>query len=440
MKTLRRYLNRNSIGAASVFSALIAGAGFSFLFNVLLARMIGASGVGLYFISTTIVDIGATVSRLGMESAVLRFTAIANTQGDQASLAALYRKSLGLAVGAAIIIAIPAWLIVSLIGLGGNRAGELQAMLPLVVLSFAPVAVRAIQAEFYKGIGAPGTGTLVHSMLPPLVLLIGGGVLWDLAAIDFQAVIITYVVVAFACMILGLAVWNRRLPGVWRQQGAFDTRLLLRTSLPLLFVSFGYLAMNWTDILALGSFANPSEVGVYGVARRLTILTTTFVMASVSSVAGPQFAALHAQHDAAALARFVRQCTFWMLAATLPVILALLIFPGVVLGLFGPQFEQGAWPLRILALGQLAMIVAGPVESLLIMTGHEKQMRNIIGATAIANVIGNLLLVPSYGAIGAASSTSACLIGMEIACLLMVRRKLNITTWSARALQPRGDK
>lgn len=440
MKTFRRYLNRNSIGAASVFSAMVAGAGFSFLFNVLLARMIGASGVGLYFISTTIVDIGATVSRLGLESAVLRFTAIAHNRGDRAGLAALYRKSLALAIAAAIIIAVPAWLIVSTIGLGGDRAGELRDMLPLVVLSFAPVAVRAIQAEFYKGIGAPATGAMVHSVLPPLVLLTGGGVLWEIAAIDFQEVIVAYVVAAFACMIVGFALWSRRMPGLWRQQGSFDTRLLLRTSLPLLFVSFGYLAMNWTDILALGSFASPSEVGVYGVARRLTILTTTFMMASVSSVAGPQFAALHAQHDTAALARFVRQCTFWMLAATLPVILALLIFPGVVLGLFGPQFEEGAWPLRILAFGQLAMIMVGPVESLLIMTGHGKQMRNIIGATAIANIIGNLLLVPSYGAIGAASSTSACLIGMEIACLLMVRRKLNIRTWSAKALQPTGDK
>ncbi|HEV2154874.1 lipopolysaccharide biosynthesis protein [Bradyrhizobium sp.] len=440
MKTFRRYLNRNSIGAASVFSALVAGAGFSFLFNVLLARMIGASGVGLYFISTTIVDIGATVSRLGLESTVLRFTAIANDKGDRASLAALYRKSLGLAVGAAIIIAIPAWLIVSMIGLGGNRAGELQAMLPLLVLSFAPVAVRAIQAEFYKGIGAPGTGALFHSALPPLVLLIGGVVLWRVAAIDFQDVVLAYIVVAFAAMIVAVAAWSRRMPGIWRQQGTFDTRLLLRTSLPLLLVSFGYLAMNWTDILVLGGYADPSEVGFYGVARRLTILTTTFVMASVNSVAGPQFAALHAQRNDAALARLARQCTFSMLAATLPVILALLIFPEIVLGLFGPQFEQGAWPLRILALGQLIMIAIGPVETLLIMTGHGKQMRNIIGATAIANVIGNLLLVPSYGAIGAACSTAFCLASMDVACLLMVRRKLNITTWSTKAPRPTGDK
>jgi O-antigen/teichoic acid export membrane protein len=121
-----------------------------------------------------------------------------------------------------------------------------------------------------------------------------------------------------------------------------------------------------------------------------------------------------------------------MLAATLPVILALLIFPEIVLGLFGPQFEQGAWPLRILALGQLIMIGIGPVETLLIMTGHGKQMRNIIGATAIANIAGNLLLVPLFGAIGAACSTAFCLAAMDVACLLMVRNKLKITTWGSR--------
>ncbi len=430
MKRLGRYWNRNSIGVATVFSAQVAGAAFSFLFSVLLARLIGASGVGLYFIATTIVDIGATISRLGLENAALRFTAVNHDRGDRASLAALYRKSMGLVLGTAIAIALPVWLIVSRLPLGGDRAGELRAVLPLVVLAFAPVAVRAIQAEFYKGIGAPGTGTFVHSVLPPLVLLLGGAALWWLAAVTLQDVVLTYVIVAFFSALYALVTWNRRQPGLWRERGHFDTRLLLRTGLPLLLASFGYLAMNWTDILVLGLYSDPSEVGVYGVARRITILTTTFVIASVNSVTAPQFAALHIQEDKVALARLARQCTLWMLLATTPVILALLVFPDIALNVFGSHFEQGAWPLRILALGQLVMVGVGPVEYLLMMTGHEKLLRNIVGATAVANVIGNLVLVPLYGAIGAATSTAFCLAAMGIACSLMVRKKLNITTWN----------
>ncbi len=429
MKRLGRYWNRSFFGVAIVFSTQVAGAGFSFLFSVLLARLIGASGVGLYFIATTIVDIGATVSRLGLESASLRFTAVAHHRGDRASLAALYRKSLGLALGMAIALAVPAWLILSRLPLGGDRAGELRAVLPLIVLAFAPVAIRALQAEFYKGIGAPGTGTFVHSVLPPLVLLLGGAVLWWLGAVTFEAVVLTYVIVAFVSMLYALVAWNRRLPGIWRQRGHFDTRLLLRTGLPLLLVSFGYLAMNWTDILVLGIYTDPGEVGVYGVARRITILTTTFVIGSVNSVAGPRFAALYAQGDKVALARLARRCTFWMLIVTVPVIMVLLIFPDLVLRIFGSHFEQGTWPLRMLALGQLAVVGAGPVECLLIMTGHEKLMRNVVGATAVINIIGNLVLVPLYGATGAAISTAFCLVATDIACLVVVKRKLDITTW-----------
>jgi O-antigen/teichoic acid export membrane protein len=429
MKRLGRFLNRSSIGVATVFSAQVAGAGFSFLFSILLARLIGASEVGLYFIATTIVDIGATVSRLGLENAALRFTAVAYRRGDSGSLAALYRKSLGLALGMAIAIAVPAWLLVSQLPLGGDRADEFRAVLPWVVLAFIPVALRAIQAEFYKGIGAPGTGTFVHSVLPPLGLLLGGCAMWWLAAVTFKDVVLIYVAVAFLSMFYALAAWNRRMPGIWRERGYFDTRLLLRTSLPLLLVSFGNLAMNWTDILALGIFSNPSEVGIYGVARRIMILATTFVMASVNSVIAPRFAALYAQGDKVELARLAQKCTLWMFLATTPIILFLMVFPEIVLNVFGSHFEQGIWPLRILALGQLIIVAMGPVEYLLIVTGHEKLMRNIIGASAVANIIGNFALVPYYGALGAAISTAFCLASMDIACLLMVRRKLGISTW-----------
>jgi O-antigen/teichoic acid export membrane protein len=430
MMRLTEHWNRSSIGVVLVFSAQVSGAALSFAFSVLLARLIGASGVGLYFIATTIVDVGATVSRLGLENPALRFAAVAHNRGERASLAALHWKILGLVAAMALAVAVPAWSIVPRLPLGGARAGELRAALPWVVLAFVPVAVRAIQAEFYKGIGAPGTGTFLHSVLPPVVLLLGGVALWCRGAATFQDVVLTYVIVAFFAAFCALLAWNRSLPNLWRERGHFDTSLLLRTGLPLLLASFGYLAMNWTDILVLGSYSDPSEVGIYGVARRITILMTTFVMASVNSVTAPQFAALYSQGNTMELSRLTRQCTGWMLLITTPLILTLLVFPEVALKPFGTHFEQGAWPLRVLALGQLVMVGVGPVECLLMMTGHEKVLRNIVGASAIANVVGNLVLVPSYGAMGAATSTAFCITSMAIACMLMIRKKLKITTWS----------
>src|SRR5712664_875921 len=106
MQQFRRFLNKDSRGVATALLAQIAGAGLSLLFSMLLARLIGVAEIGLYFIAITIVEIGATIARLGLEHAVLRFVSIAHSRGDRGSIAAIYRKSLGLSLGAAIVLAL----------------------------------------------------------------------------------------------------------------------------------------------------------------------------------------------------------------------------------------------------------------------------------------------------------------------------------------------
>src|SRR4051794_6918637 len=159
---------------ATAFALQVAGLGLSFLFSILLARLIGVAGLGLYFLAITIVDIGASIARLGLENAGLRFASIAYTVGDRGTLAALYRTSMSLALAAGIVIALPLWLIVSHLPLGGTAALELRAELPLVVLAVAPLALLVIQAEFLKGIGASNSGTFSQAVVPPLLLLCGG--------------------------------------------------------------------------------------------------------------------------------------------------------------------------------------------------------------------------------------------------------------------------
>ena len=117
-----------------------------------------------------------------------------------------------------------------------------------------------------------------------------------------------------------------------------------------------------------------------------------------------------------------------MLLAVTPVTLVLLAAPGFILQLFDAQFAEGAWLLRILALGQLVNVATGSVGYLLMMTGHEKLMRNNIAVWAVVNLAGNLVLVPRYGTVGAAVSTAFCLAFMNIVSYVLVRQKLKIDT------------
>jgi O-antigen/teichoic acid export membrane protein len=436
MRKLAGLFRGRRLRVASAFAAQVAGAGLGFLLSIMLARLVGVAGVGLYFLAITIVDISATISRLGLESAGMRFASIAHGRGDRGGLAALYRNSMSLVLAAGTAIALPVWLIVSHLGLGGEMEPEFRAELPLLIFAVAPVALLVIQAEFFKAVGSTATGTFSQAVVPPLLLLAGSIVLWLLGAGTVHAVFLTYVIVAIASVTLAMVTWHWRLPGIWRERGSFDIGRLLRTSMPLLLVNSMTLMLGWTDIVVLGMWRDAAEVGIYGIAMRVALLTA-FILSAINVVVAPQFAALHAEGNTAALRRLAQQSAFWTLVAAAPAILVLLLVPDLILQIFGPQFREGAGPLRILALGQLFNVATGSVAVLLVMTGHEKLMRNIVAASAALNLLGNLVLVPRYGVIGAATSTAFSLAFMNIVSWLMVRKKLHIDVLDYAALRKR---
>src|ERR1700684_2870030 len=167
---LKKLANRYSVGAATSLSMQVVGVSLSFLFSLLLAKLIGASGLGLYFLCVTTVEICSTVSRLGLENAALKFISIAHAAGDRATLAALYRKCVGTAALAAAATALPVWLFLRLIPVGGSSHSEFLSLIPLLLLALVPATILTIQSESFKAIGYPGTAAFVQTVLPQGIL------------------------------------------------------------------------------------------------------------------------------------------------------------------------------------------------------------------------------------------------------------------------------
>lgn len=420
--------NKLTLGVAAAFFAKVSGAGLAFLFSVMLARLLGPVGTGVYFLSLTIVSIGATIARLGLDVAVLRFASIANERSDRSTLAALYRQGLGLVVVTGVGITIFILLLSPYLQLGGDNSDDLQTILPVMLLALTPTALILLQGEFFKAIRAPGTATIVQAVLLPMLLVMGATSFFWRGGATVYDIALLYGVAMTVSVLLAGAIWASRMPGLWREQGRFDTRLLLRTSLPLLWVASMNLVMGWTDILVLGVWTDSATVGVYGVATRIAALTA-FILVAVNSVTAPRFAALHAQGDHEGLERLAQRSAGWMLLAALPIILFLLLFPELILQLFGADFVGGASLLRILALGQLVNVSMGSVGYLLMMTGCERLLRNIVMLSALFNFVGNLVLVPTFGAMGAAVSTAISLAFLNFLAYWCVRQRLRINTF-----------
>ncbi|MGZ5441413.1 MAG: hypothetical protein ACXW5U_03935 [Thermoanaerobaculia bacterium] len=78
--------------------------------------------------------------------------------------------------------------------------------------------------------------------------------------------------------------------------------------------------------------------------------------------------------------------------------------------LFGAEFEAGTVPLMILCCSQLVNVLFGSVAVILNMTGNEGMTARGVGIAAVTNIVLNLLLMPTYGVVGAACASLVSMI------------------------------
>ncbi len=183
--------------------------------------------------------------------------------------------------------------------------------------------------------------------------------------------------------------------------------------------------LSRADLLILGLLADPAAVGVYAVACRIADLVV-FALAAINILFAPDIAALHARGDRSGLQAMVTATAWWSTLSALVVALPLFALAGLVLSLFGDAFTSGSVALRILLLGQLVNAATGSVGAMLTMTGHERQAAVVAGSAAIGQIGLSLLLIPRFGADGAAVANALSLSLSNLAMAALVWKTLKI--------------
>jgi O-antigen/teichoic acid export membrane protein len=195
--------------------------------------------------------------------------------------------------------------------------------------------------------------------------------------------------------------------------------------MPMYGAAVADVVMTFSDVLILGMFATPAEVGIYTAAAR-TALLTRFLLLANSAVAAPRFAALHAAGDKQGLARLAHRSTMLTTVASVPLLAIFVAFPGRILSLFGPEFEAGAQVLIILGVGQFVNAATGPCGYLLNMSGHHRIEGHIAIGGALITVGLCFAFIPFWGLIGAAAANAIATAVCNLWRVYIARAKLGI--------------
>lgn len=412
--------------SAGIFALKTFFTGLLFLFSLLLARLLGAAGYGVYAYAIAWVNLLTVVASMGLDALIVREIAayekrsawdLARGLLQWASLLVL-STSFGLVLLGRTMI----WVWVD------QFDEQMITALQIALILFPFMTFVRLIRSMMRGFQQVVIAQIPEMVLQPLLfgVLVGGVYLVDRDNIKASWMVGLQVIATGITFLIAVRQLQIRIPKpIYEATPHYQSKMWFRSALVLLIFGSMTTLNARVDTIMLGAIRGAEEVGLYVVASRGAELIL-FVMIAVNTALGPTIARLYMTADIVQLQRITIKSARMMLLGALPIATGLVFFGYWFLYLFGPAFTQGQISLIILSIAQLINTVTGPLGLLLIMTGHESVAARGFGIGGVANIFLNMLLIPSWGMNGAATATATSMIISDILLAVLVYKKLGI--------------
>lgn len=183
----------------------------------------------------------------------------------------------------------------------------------------------------------------------------------------------------------------------------------------------------WVGVILLSALGTSEEAGIYTAIGRL-VTAGTLLQLAVRLAVAPHISRLMAGGNEAQAHHLHRLSTRWIVLFSLPLFAALAVFPGTVLSVFGPGFDEGAAALVVLCAASAANVSVGNAQTVILMAGRSSWNLAVAGAAFAVQIGAGLLLVPRYGVVGAAVAWGLALVVDNGASAFLVRHRLGFRT------------
>ncbi len=421
-RTALRRLAHGSVKALVIYGI---SAGLAYCAQLVIARLIGAQGYGIFAYVFAWATVLAYFSALGFDVSLLRFIPTYRAQ-DTPSLARgiiryAERLAASVGIGLAIVVAIA---ILFWVNWPAELSGSFLIGLALIPV-WALLWIRCSTARAFGGvISALGPERIVRDGVLILLLGLAGPVLgWHL---DSRFAIGAALVSSLLALgLVSLAAWRLRPRALRRAAAEYAGGIWLRAAAPLVLIGTVEPLLNRSGVILLGWMGNVTAAGFYAMAFNVAFLVV-LPRTAVNALFAPAAAELFARHDQAGLQALITRTAIWTLLGAICVALPMGLLANVVLGWLGKGFESGALAMRILLLGQVIAAGAGSPLYLMTMTGHERPAAMLLVLSAIINVSLGLVLIRWFGLSGAAMATSIAFIFWNITMGVFIERRLKL--------------
>lgn len=404
------YTHRVVRGASIIFIMSIFASLSGYFLRFFLARALSPKEFGLVYAIFSLFGVLLIAKELGLRPALSKHI-----------VSFLVHKEYGKIKGAFLFVFLMQILLATLIGiiiiflasfLSRSYFHTDAARLPLIIyaVAFMIHPVHAMFKPAFQGFQFMTLFSLID------FVKITGVLVFSLILIPFFGVsapmigyFLVYLLAPLTLYIPLLLKKLRRIPGFMQSKLEFTRPLCKQVFLfgaPLILGEVTGIVMSYSDTLVLTYFSLV-QVGLYNIALPLSKVLWR-ITTTLTTVFFPLSSELWARKDVARLQSSLLRLHKYSLILVFPAAVLLFFFGDFAITvLFGSTYLPALTALRFLSLGAIFYTIAQLNMTTLLGIGHPYLVTKLTTGLAVLDVLGNILLIPSMGIMGAVLSTVA---------------------------------
>src|SRR6266851_1565125 len=408
---------RDQIRGSSLFLVgNVLSLAITFLPHLVLIRYLSPEAFGHLAYALSLVAVGKTYA-LGFNEAMSRFVPIYHAKRDPSkvlgSIAVVFATTLLISGLLIVTFAVASGPILALLTKGREPAGLLLILMFLVPLETADLLIMNLFACFARAREIFWGRFIIPPALRVIVITL---VVFRHSELPFLAY--GYLLVELITVVVFGALIVCELRRQKLLQKLSSVRLPIREifsfSVPLMASNVIGMIGSSIPVLLLGYFHPISTVAYYRVVLPAACLCS-MVPDNFMPLYMPSASRLFAKGDTPGINHLFWETSLWMSVLAFPIFLATACFAQpLTIFLYGARYAPSAPILAILSLGHFINVVFAFNGATLKVLGKISLMVILNIVTPIIIIVFNLLLIPRYGAIGAAVATTAGLIMQNV--------------------------
>ncbi len=418
-------VNTELRGSMLLLGGRVVAIGLNFLVQVMMVRFLTRGQYGSFSFAISATALAANLNMLGLARSMSRFGPLYGERKDTTHLVQAILAALGtiLAVGGLVVAGAflfnGAWQpFLTEDALSQELLVLLIALTPLTAID----AVLEVLAAAFAGARAI---FLRRHLLTP-ILRLGAVVAVMLLGKGPKTLAICYQVAALVGILAYILILTKALRkrGVrWSMPNLGAAKPVLGYGMSMLLLDFAGVSVLHLPAVFLEHFRGASEVaGLRAVAPLATLVLVVFQSMKLLYV--PLATRSLERGGRAELTHAYWSTAQWIGLLSFP-IFALCVFlsPLAVVLLFGERYEDASALAAIMSVGYYMHAILGVNTLTLQALGESRSLRTVAIAGITTGVVANLLLVPSFGAVGAALATTLTLLAHDLTNAFLVWRK-----------------